>query len=178
MPLAPSRFRALLALSVAASLVFGGGIRLHADAVAQTLPFAQNWSNTGLITTNDIWTGVPGIEGYRGDGLTGGTAVLAADDPGVLDVNANQTAPNTFTTGGVTEFHLVDPVVALAGSGTARAPYLRLTLNTSGLNTITGQGGAITVAHDGRYGELAGKTVALEPSTGFSFDTKLTFRER
>ncbi len=114
-----------------------GGFLL-ADATPQTLPFSQNWSNTGLITTNDDWSGVPGIEGYRGDGLAGTTGVdpqtiLVANDPGVLDVNANQTNPNTFTTGGVTEFHLADPVVALAGSGTARAPYLRLTLNTTGV---------------------------------------------
>jgi len=31
--------------------------------------------------------------------------------------------------------------------------------------------GTITVAHDGGYGNLAIKSVALEPSTGFSFDT-------
>ena len=44
------------------------------------------------------------------------------------------------------------------------------------LNTATvapGVGGAVTVAHDGRYGDLAGKTVALEPATGFSFDSPM-----
>ena len=42
------------------------------------------------------------------------------------------------------------------------------------LNTapITGAiGGAVTIAHDGRYGDLSAKTVALEPATGFSFDS-------
>ncbi|MBK8425636.1 MAG: hypothetical protein IPL27_06455 [Lewinellaceae bacterium] len=39
---------------------------------AQPLPFSQNWTNTGLITVNDDWSGVPGIQGRRGDGLTGG----------------------------------------------------------------------------------------------------------
>ena len=38
---------------------------------------------------------------------------------------------------------------------------------------VAGQGGTITVSHDGRYGDLAGKTVALEPSTGFSFDSPM-----
>ena len=41
-------------------------------------------------------------------------------------------------------------------------------------NTATvapGVGGSVTIAHDGRYGDLAAKTVALEPSTGFSFDS-------
>jgi hypothetical protein len=36
-----------------------------------------------------------------------------------------------------------------------------------------GVGGAISIAHDGRYGDLAGKTVALEPATGFSFDSPM-----
>jgi hypothetical protein len=34
------------------------------------------------------------------------------------------------------------------------------------------------VVHDGRYGELAGKTVALEGATGFSFDAIVSPRPR
>ena len=41
-----------------------------------------------------------------------------------------------------------------------------------------GQSGAVTVVHDGRYGELTGKTVALEGATGFSFDAIFTPRPR
>ena len=112
-----------------------------ADNAAQTLPFAQNWSNAALITVDDDWTGVPGIEGFRGDNLTAATAidpqtVLASDTPGVLDVNANQTNPSTFATGGVTEFAIADAVVALAGSGTADAPYIRFYLNTTGCTAV------------------------------------------
>lgn len=51
-----------------------------------------------------------------------------------------------------------------------------LVLNTSGVAGVTGQGGSITVAHDGRYGDLAGKTVALEPASGFSFDSPMVPR--
>jgi hypothetical protein len=36
-----------------------------------------------------------------------------------------------------------------------------------------GTSGALTVAHTGRYGDLSGKTVALEPATGFSFDSPM-----
>lgn len=36
--------------------------------------------------------------------------------------------------------------------------------------------GSTTMAHDGRYGDLQGKSVALEPATGFSFDTPLSYR--
>jgi hypothetical protein len=38
--------------------------------------------------------------------------------------------------------------------------------------------GSLTVTHDGPYGGLVGKAVALEPATGFSFDTPLTVRAR
>jgi hypothetical protein len=41
--------------------------------------------------------------------------------------------------------------------------------NTS--NVAPGVGGTVTIAHDGRYSDLAAKTVALEPATGFSFDS-------
>jgi hypothetical protein len=36
-----------------------------------------------------------------------------------------------------------------------------------------GTSGALTIAHTGRYGDLSGKTVALEPATGFSFDSPM-----
>ena len=49
-----------------------------------------------------------------------------------------------------------------------------LVLNTS--SVVPGLGGAITLANDGRYGDLTGKTVALEPATGFSFDSPMVPR--
>ncbi|GMU42398.1 MAG: hypothetical protein AMXMBFR25_03840 [Lysobacterales bacterium] len=112
-----------------------------ADNVPQALPFAQNWTSTGLITTDNVWTGVPGIEGFRGDNITPGTGanpqtLLASDTPGVINVEANETNPNTFTTGGVAEFEIANPAVALNGSGTADAPYIKLYLNTTGCTGI------------------------------------------
>jgi hypothetical protein len=53
-----------------------------------------------------------------------------------------------------------------------------LVLNTAAVPGVAGHGGAITVSHDGRYGDLTGKTVALEPSTGFSFDSPMSARPR
>ncbi len=53
-----------------------------------------------------------------------------------------------------------------------------LTLNTTTVSGLAGQGGSVTVAHDGAYGALAGKSVALEPATGFSFDSPLSYRPR
>ena len=51
-----------------------------------------------------------------------------------------------------------------------------LVVNTSTLPGLSGQSGTVTVSHNGRYGDLAGKTVALEPATGFSFDSSMTPR--
>jgi hypothetical protein len=56
------------------------------------------------------------------------------------------------------------------------------TLGTRGLSVIStasvvpGVSGSVVVTHDGRFGDLQGKSVALEPSTGFSFDTPMVFK--
>jgi uncharacterized protein len=136
------RFRtpALIALVLVGAGLWRTGPTVRADGLYQALPFTQDWSNASLITTTDSWTGVPGIIGCRGDGLTSATAVdpqtvLAADDSCVQDVNANN-ASVAFATGGVTEFAIANPVVALQGSGTARAPYLLIHVNTLGKSNI------------------------------------------
>ncbi|GJE03102.1 choice-of-anchor I family protein [Methylobacterium isbiliense] len=103
--------------------------------------FAQNWSNAGLITADDNWSGVASIVGYRGDDVTAlvgaDPQTLTGDGTITLDVNANQTSPNTFTTGGVAEFALANPSVALSGSGTADAPSLVLYLDSRGRSNVT-----------------------------------------
>jgi hypothetical protein len=52
----------------------------------------------------------------------------------------------------------------------ARATHV---LNVATVPGLSGQSGSLTIAHDGGYGALAGKAVALEPSTGFSFDSPM-----
>jgi uncharacterized repeat protein (TIGR01451 family) len=58
------------------------------------------------------------------------------------------------------------------------SPRQALVLNTAAVPGVSGVSGALTVAHDGRYGDLAGKAVALEPATGFSFDSALEPRPK
>lgn len=130
------------------ALLIGGGASLiwsptvYADLSAQPVPLTQNWSNTGLITTNGDWSMVPGIIGYRGDNLTASTGtdpqtILLDGSATPVDVNANRNDPDTFLSGGVTEFDgIPNPVVALNGSGTADAPHLVINLNTSGTTAI------------------------------------------
>jgi plastocyanin len=43
---------------------------------------------------------------------------------------------------------------------------------------LPGTSGTVTFTHNGRYGDLTGKVVALEPATGFSFDTLAVPRPR
>ena len=116
---------------------------VSADNTPQRLTFGQNWTNINLITTNDDWSGVPGIIGYLGDiAATSTTNVdprtLLADYSSLsaVDVIANQTNPDTQTSGGVAEFEIANPVVALQGSGTADAPHIVIHLNTTGRTNI------------------------------------------
>jgi VCBS repeat-containing protein len=98
--------------------------------------FFQDWTNTGLITTANDWSGVDSIMGYRGDGQSSPAGkdpgLVLGDGTSVVNVIANQTNPNTLTSGGVAEFQIADPTVALQGSGTGQAPNLVLYLDASG----------------------------------------------
>ena len=66
-----------------------------------------------------------------------------------------------WSTGGVL---LASQVFAMPSRG-------GLVLSTATVPGAGGASGVMTVDHDGRYGEVTGKAVALEPATGFSFDT-------
>ena len=141
------------------------------DNTAQTLPFSQNWTNTSLITLDDNWSSVPGITGYSGDDLTTATGVdpqtLVAEGTSPIDVVANQTNPNTFTSGGVAEFEITDPVVALQGSGTADAPFILISIITTGKENIRVQYDLRDI--DGS-GDNAIQPVALQYRVGTSGD--------
>jgi uncharacterized repeat protein (TIGR01451 family) len=55
-------------------------------------------------------------------------------------------------------------------------PRGTLVLNTTTIPGLSGVGGSITASNDGSYGVLTGKAVALEPGTGFAFDTPMATR--
>lgn len=104
--------------------------------------FSQNWSNVGLITVNDNWGSVPSIQGFLGQDITTTTGVDPQTLVGVsavandIDAIANQANPNTLASGGVAEFEITDPVVALQGSGTADAPHVIFYVNTTGRQSV------------------------------------------
>ena len=68
----------------------------------------------------------------------------------------------------------------LNGTGLAFTldPKAALIQNGGGVPGVPGTAGTVTVSHNGRYGDLAGKVVALEPATGFSFDSLAVARAR
>ena len=122
-----------------------------ANNTAQTLPFAQDWTNTSQINFADNWStggpapntpGVQGIIGFLGQDITTLTDI---DPQTLLGVSASATdvdvIPNqnntAITNGGVAEFQIANPVVALQASPTADAPYLLFHLDTTGATNIT-----------------------------------------
>jgi uncharacterized repeat protein (TIGR01451 family) len=53
------------------------------------------------------------------------------------------------------------------------APRALAVVNSALVPGLAGASGSITIAHNGAYGTLTGKSVALEPATGFSFDSPM-----
>lgn len=116
--------------------------------------FSQNWSNTGLISSNNNWNSVPFMRGYRGDGNVTATGVNPSTVLGVgnrtINVRNAVTTPSTWSstdqdygvfevTGG-TEIGS-DPTIALQPSSRtdntrAYAPNIVLRLDTATCSNI------------------------------------------
>jgi hypothetical protein len=64
-------------------------------------------------------------------------------------------------------------VATYTGSIIARAANI---IDTSAIPLVAGTSGTMRIDHNAPYGLLVGKAVALEPATGFSFDTPLVYR--
>ncbi|MFZ4382831.1 MAG: Ig-like domain-containing protein, partial [Sandarakinorhabdus sp.] len=103
--------------------------------------FQQDWSDAGLITASDDWSGVPSIMGYLGE-LSGTTndrdprLQVAATQLGPVDVIHNSSATNG-TTGGVYELDgIANRTIAFVGSGTADAPNIVIFLDATGRKDI------------------------------------------
>lgn len=136
---------AYVALALVLIMLAGNGFQISARPffndtswfLSPSDPFIQTWSNPTLIVTDNNWSNVHAINGYRGDGLTATPGVnpqtILVDGAGTpLNVIANQSNPNTLTTGGVAEFDgIANPTIALQGSDTADAPHITIRLNFS-----------------------------------------------
>ena len=81
---------------------------------------------------------------------------------------------NTVTATVAGTIYFWGPSGAFLGSQSFSLPGRGLlSLNTATVPGVAGQGGAITIVHDGRYADLSGKAVSLDPAAGFSFDSTL-----
>lgn len=58
------------------------------------------------------------------------------------------------------------------------APRGVYALNTATVGALAGQSGTVTIANDAGYGELDGKAVAVEPASGYAFDSPMLARPR
>jgi len=85
--------------------------------------------------------------------------------------------PTDYPISGEAYFRIPSGVIVATRAFTL-APKGVLVLNTATLAGTAGVSGTITIAHDGSYLSLVGKTVALEPTTGFSFDSPMEPRPR
>jgi hypothetical protein len=73
--------------------------------------------------------------------------------------------------------HFFDAAGTLLATQPFALPSLgSLVLNTATVPGVAGQAGHARITHAGGYGAVAGKAVALEPATGFTFDTPVLTR--
>jgi Calx-beta domain len=68
--------------------------------------------------------------------------------------------------------------VLLAEEPFSLGPLESLALNTASIAGLEGFRGSLTVTHDGPYAGLVGRALALEPSSGMSFNTVFEVRPR
>lgn len=87
----------------------------------------------------------------------------------LLIQNANKDVVPTAVTG---EIHFYNAAGGLLATVALNVPSNGLqVVSGASIAAIAGQSGSVTIAHTGGYGALSAKAVALEPATGFSFDT-------
>jgi hypothetical protein len=67
-----------------------------------------------------------------------------------------------------------DGTLISASAPSTMSPYQLLVVPTA--NTLPNTSGTVRIGHTCGYGGLTGKAVAIEPSTGFTFDTALQHR--
>lgn len=84
---------------------------------------------------------------------------------------------NSLSSSVSADAHFFDPAgTLLASQPVSIAAHGAAVVNTSGIPGLAGQAGSIIVTSTGGYAGLSGKAVALEPGTGFTFDTMMTPR--
>lgn len=158
------------------------------EPISVGLDYARSlrWENTSATPVNDQYLRIVS---------TSCTTDCGTDDTyRVRFYETTFAIPRFNVTSGQVTVLLIQNPTAYAASGTAYfwnasgglehfqpfnvAAHALYSLVLSSVPALVGKGGTITVAHNARYGDLAGKAVALEPATGFSFDSPMVWRPR
>ena len=136
-----ARFRLGACFALALISLFVGSLPVGATTVAQSLPFEQHWTDTTQVTTDDDWSNVPGVIGYRGDDLTTATGT----DPQTILADGSGTHRGRHCESDRSEHPghrrrcRISDCRSRRGaqrSGTADAPHVVVTLATTGLSNI------------------------------------------
>lgn len=102
-------------------------------------PFKQDWNDTSLFTADNTWPANLSIIGYKGDRLAKSGAspdtILKDGSKTTINITRNYKV-SSITTGGIGEFEIADPTIALLGSSSASAPHIVIYLNTVGVNFV------------------------------------------
>jgi hypothetical protein len=123
--------------------------------IAATNTDANSTSDAYVVKAYDTTMAIP-----RYNNASGQITVLICQNP--ADYTIGGTAYLWTTTGSLaTSFNF---------SLTAKRTLVQNLASVNG-GAANGTAGAITIAQDGRFGDLTCKSVALEPATGFSFDS-------
>src|SRR4051812_44580482 len=159
--------RTASALALSALVLAMPALPALADTTPSTLPFEQRWDDPAAIDTNNDWSGVPSIIGYRGDGMAATNrdpqTVLADGATTPVNVVAQSTAANTA--GGVHEITAAG-TIALQGSGTAQAPHIVIRLDTRGQSAVN----VAYTLHDLDADNAGAQQVALQYRVGGTGD--------
>lgn len=127
--------------------------QLERRDVMSTTPFNLNFMNFEFVTNSiaavsvtDNWNDYPSVVGYRGDASASDgvdpQTILTGDVSTVVDVNVNQFGTeNSFTTGGIVEFHSTvngdnKATYAFQGSNAADFPNFIFYLNSTGRQNL------------------------------------------
>ena len=105
------------------------------------IPYSIDWTDTNLITVDNNWSVSDdlGARGYSGSDTPvtpGQDARTFLTESLVVDVDANETNPDTLVEGGVAEFEIANPTIALKASDTAHAPYINLLIDSRNFTNI------------------------------------------
>jgi len=186
--------------------VFGGGVVWKYPACPECADFDRVAPDGTVLTPGDSQTtlGPPArsVRWIAGTGVTqwlrvkpnDGVTGLASEKYDILVVDTSLFLPR-FNNGGTQRTVVIlqnaldvaveGQVAFHDGSGAplhtqpfSIAAYASLVLDTASLPALQGRAGSAVVAHTGGQAALVGKAVALDPGTGFTFDTPLTSAPR